>query len=269
MTLFLVFSALLPGCASLRWISVSWETPSTAKGLKTGRFPTMSKPIAVITGASKGIGRAIALRLAPTHDIVGVARSEAELDSLASDIGSMGGSCHTIALDVTDGAAVSAALGEVDAQVLVNNAGIGVMKPFLELSREEWRAMVDLNFNALYDVTRAVLPAMVRRQSGHIVVMGSISGRSAFVGGTCYAPTKAAVTAFTESLMLELRDYGIKVSVVAPGGVATNFSGSGGDQSWKLRPEDVADAVANAIDTPPNVLVHRVEVRTLRSPPKK
>jgi 3-oxoacyl-[acyl-carrier protein] reductase len=229
----------------------------------------MSKPIAVITGASRGIGRAIALRLAPAYDIVGVARSEAELDRLAGEIAGAGGTCHTIALDLTDADAVSAALGDVDAQVLVNNAGIGVIKPFLELSREEWRAMVDLNFNALYDVTRAVLPAMVRRQSGHIVVMGSISGRSAFVGATCYAATKAAVTAFTESLMLELRDHGIKVSVVTPGGVATNFSGSGGDQSWKLRAEDVADAVANVIETPANVLVHRVEVRTLRSPPKR
>ena len=229
----------------------------------------MSKPIAVITGASKGIGRATALRLASTHDIVGVARSEAELDALANDVAALGGSCHTIALDITDGAAVAAALGDIDAQVLVNNAGIGVMKPFMELSRDEWRAMVDLNFNALYDVTRAVLPAMIRRKSGHVVAIGSISGRSAFVGATCYAATKAAVTAFTESLMLELRDHGVKVSVVAPGGVATNFSGAGGDQSWKLQPEDVADAVASVIATPPHVLVHRVEVRTLHSPPKK
>ncbi|HEY4303964.1 MAG TPA: SDR family oxidoreductase [Gemmatimonadaceae bacterium] len=229
----------------------------------------MSKPIAVITGASKGIGRATALRLAPTHDIVGVARSEAELDSLADEIGAIGGSCHTIALDITDGDAVAAALGDIDAQVLVNNAGIGIMKPFLEMTRDEWRSMVDLNFNALYDVTRAVLPAMVRRKSGHVVVIGSISGRSAFVGATCYAATKAAVTAFTESLMLELRDHGVKVSVVAPGGVDTSFSSSGGDQSWKLRAEDVAEAVADVIDTPPHVLVHRVEVRTLMSPPKK
>jgi NADP-dependent 3-hydroxy acid dehydrogenase YdfG len=123
---------------------------------------------------------------------------------------------------------------------------------------------MDLNVNALYDVTRAVLPAMVRRKGGHVVVIGSIAGRSAFVGATGYASTKAAVNAFSESLMLELRDYGIKVSVVNPGGVATDFSGSGGNQSWKLRPEDVADAVASVIDTPPGVLVHRVEVRTLR-----
>jgi 3-oxoacyl-[acyl-carrier protein] reductase len=201
-----------------------------------------------------------------THDIVGIARSEPELEALANDIGATGGSCHTIALDITDGDAVQAAIGDLDAQVLVNNAGLGVMKPFLELTREEWRSMVDLNFNALFDVTRAVLPAMVRRKSGHVVVIGSISGRSAFVGATCYSATKAAVTAFTESLMLELRDHGVKVSVVAPGGVATGFSGSSGDQSWKLQPEDVADAVAHVIETPPSMLIHRVEVRTLNSP---
>ncbi len=226
-------------------------------------------PTALITGASKGIGRAIALKLAERFDIVAVARSRDELSQLAQEISSAGGRCRAIALDITDGGAVARELAGVDADVLVNNAGIGVLKPFLELTRDEWRAMVDVNFNALYDVTRAVLPGMVQRARGHVVVIGSISGRSAFVGATCYAATKAAVTAFTESLMLELRDYGIKVSVVAPGGVNTNFFDASGDQSWKLAPEDVADAVYDVIDTPPNVLVHRVEVRTLTVPKKK
>ena len=231
----------------------------------------MAKPIAVITGASKGIGRATALRLASEFDIVAVARSRDELEALAREIESSGGSCRPIVIDITDPAAVQSGLAGVDAQVLVNNAGIGFIKPFLELTRDEWRQMVDLNFNALYDVTRAVLPPMVERKSGHIIVIGSISGRSAFIGATCYAATKAAVQTFTESLMLELREYGIKVSVVHPGSVATGFSAfaDGSDQSWKLTPEDVANAVADVIDTPPNVLVHRVEVRTLVPPRRK
>ena len=229
----------------------------------------MAKPIAVVTGASKGIGRAIALALAPTHDIVAVARSQDALDALARDVAAHGGCCRAVALDLTDPAAVARGLGDVDAQVLVNNAGIGVLQPFLELTRDQWRSMIDLNFTALYDVTRAVLPAMVRRRSGHVVIIGSISGRSAFVGGTGYAATKAAVQSFAESLMLELREHGIKVSVVSPGGVDTAFSGRAGDGSWKLSPEDVAAAVAGVIDTPPNVLVHRVEVRTLTVPKKK
>jgi NADP-dependent 3-hydroxy acid dehydrogenase YdfG len=228
----------------------------------------MPKPVAVITGASKGIGRATALRLSGDYDIVAVARSDEELESLAQEIERRGGSCRPRVVDITDPAAVDSAFSGIEAQVLINNAGVGYLKPFLELTRDEWRQMVDVNFNALYDVTRALLPGMVTRRSGHVVVIGSISGRSAFVGGSCYAATKHAVMAFTECLMLEVREAGVKVSVVNPGSVATGFSKRRGDSSWALSAEDVADAVAHVLTTPPNVLIHRVEVRTL-TPPKK
>ena len=221
-------------------------------------------PTALITGASRGIGRAIARRLAATHDIVAVARSQPELDALAGEIASGGGRCRPIVLDVTDGEAVARALTGIDADVLVNNAGVGVLKPFLELTREEWQRMVDVNFNALYHVTRALLPGMVARERGHVVIVGSIAGRSAFVGGSCYAATKHAVMGFAESLMLEVRDAGVKVSVVSPGSVATDFSPpKARELPWQLLPEDVAEAVAHAVDTPPGVLVHRIEVRAL------
>jgi short-subunit dehydrogenase len=231
----------------------------------------MSKPRAVITGASKGIGRAIALRLARDYEIVAVARSDEELESLAQEIEDAGGFCRPRAVDVTDPAAVQAALSDIEPKVLVNNAGIGIIKPFMDLTRDEWMQMVNVNFNALYDVTRAVLPAMIRRRSGHVVVIGSISARSAYIGGSCYSATKAAEQSFAESLMLEMREHGVKVSVVNPGGVNTAFNGEtpGEEGSWKLSPEDVAEAVASLIDTPPNVLIHRVEVRTLTPPPKK
>ena len=228
----------------------------------------MAKPIAVITGASKGIGRATALRLAGEYDIVAVARSADELESLSAEIARAGGSCRAIPLDITKPAAVAAALSGLDAQVLVNNAGVGTLKPFMELTRDEWTRMVDVNLNSLYDVTRAILPAMLARRSGHVVVTGSITGRTAFPGGTCYAATKHAVMAFTECLMLEVRDAGVKVSVVNPGSVATHFS-ERADPSWMLAPEDVAEAIHKVIDTPPSVLIHRVEVRTLTVPKKK
>jgi len=231
-------------------------------------FCSMPQPIAVVTGASRGIGRAIALRLAGDFEIVAAARSGEELESLAQEIESRGGACRPRAVDLTDPAAVRAALGDVDAQVLINNAGVGMLKPFMELTRDEWTRMVSLNFTALYDVTRAVVPPMIARNSGHIVMIGSISGRSAFVGGTCYAATKAAVNSLAESLMLELRDSGVKVSVINPGSVATHFSDRA-DSSWMLAPEDVANAVAAVVSTPPTVLMHRVEVRTLTVPKKK
>jgi 3-oxoacyl-[acyl-carrier protein] reductase len=227
----------------------------------------MAKPIAVITGASRGIGRATSLRLADRYDIVALARNRAELDSLAREIATKGGACHVCAADITDPDAVNAALDGVDAQVLVNNAGIGITKPFLELTRDEWHRMVDVNFNAIFDVTRAVLPAMVARKSGHVVVVGSITGRTAYPGGACYSATKHAVMGLTESLMLELREHGVKVSIVNPGSVATHFS-ERSDASWMLAPDDVAEAIARIVDTPPDVLVHRMEIRTLTSPKK-
>ncbi len=227
---------------------------------------------ALVTGASRGIGRAVSVRLAREgYDIVAIARNAAELDTLRAEVGAAGGACRCIALDLTDGAAIAGALADVDVDVLVNNAGIGITKPFVDLTPEEWQQMIALNVNALYHVTRAVLPAMLARGAGHVCTIGSISGRSAFVGGSCYAATKAFVTAWAESLLLEVRERGVKVSVVAPGSVATGFGGKTptAADDWKLQPEDVADAVAYVVGTPPSVLLHRVEVRTLTSPPRR
>ena len=224
----------------------------------------MPRPTAVVTGASRGIGRAIALRLAPDHDIVAAARSAGDLASLAAEIRDRGGRCATIAVDVADGGAVAAAFAGIDADVLVNNAGVGVIKPLLEMTPEEWHRQVDVNFNALYHVTRALLPGMVERKRGHVVIIGSISGRSTFAGGTAYTGTKHAVMAFAESLLFEVRDRGVKVSVVSPGSVATEFGvADPASKSWALKPEDVAEAVAEVLATPPNVLIHRVEIRAL------
>jgi NADP-dependent 3-hydroxy acid dehydrogenase YdfG len=225
-----------------------------------------------VTGASRGIGRAIALRLATDgYDLVAVARSQDELEQLCGEIASGGGTCRALALDVSDAAAVTKALKDEDVDVLVNNAGVGIIKPFVEMSLDDWNAMLDVNVNALYHVTHALLPKMLERGSGHVCTIGSISGRSAYVGGAAYSGTKAFVTAWAESLMLEVRGRGVKVSVVAPGGVATEFSGHAVTDAdgWKLAPDDVANAVSQVIATPPDVLIHRLEVRTLTPPPSR
>lgn len=226
------------------------------------------RPTALITGASRGIGRAIALRLASTYRIVAVARSAQDLDTLRLDIEAAGGACKTIGLDVSDGAAVAAALSGVDADVVINNAGVGVLKPLLDMTPDEWHRQVDVNFNALFHVTRAVLAGMVARRHGHVVIIGSIAGRSAWAGGSAYAGTKHAVAGFAESLLMEVRDQGVKVSVVNPGGVATEFDGPiAGGADWKLKPADVAEAVAQVLATPPNVLIHSMEIRALSKKP--
>ncbi|HEY9427915.1 MAG TPA: SDR family NAD(P)-dependent oxidoreductase [Gemmatimonadaceae bacterium] len=222
------------------------------------------KGTAVITGASRGIGRATARRLAAEWEIVAVARSANELDSLRREIEEAGGDCSTVELDVTDAAAVRRALSGIDAEVLVNNAGIGIMKPLLELTVDEWRSMVAVNLDAVFYVTRALLPGMVQRGRGHIVNIGSLSGRGAFVGGTSYAATKHALVGFSESLMMEVRDSGVRVSLVMPGSVDTGFSSSKGDAGWKLSASEVAEAVVYTLDQPANALVSRVELRPLR-----
>ena len=221
------------------------------------------RPTALITGASRGIGRAIALALAPTHDLILTARNVNALAEVAVEATQAGAACQTVPLDLRSPVTVASALKGFAPDVLINNAGLAVMKPFLELSPDEWQSQVDVNINALYHVTRAVLPAMVARGSGHVITIGSLAGRNTFVGGSCYAGTKHFVMGFTESLMLEVRDAGVKVSVVMPGSVDTELFPEGTDRSWMLEPRDVADVVVNMIATPAHALQARVEVRPL------
>ncbi len=132
------------------------------------------RPAALITGASRGIGRAIAQALAPTHDLILTARDVNALAEVAAQATQAGASCQTVPLDLRSPVAVAKALKDFAPDVLINNAGVAVMKPFLELSPEEWQSQVDVNINALYHVTRAVLPAMVARGSGHVITIGSL-----------------------------------------------------------------------------------------------
>ena len=227
------------------------------------------RPTAVVTGGSRGIGRAIVRRLVATHHVLAVSRTADDLAVLAAAVDAPDGRVETVVADVGSpdvGVALAAVLGGRPVDVLVHNAGVGVLKPLLELSPEEWHRMIDVNVNALYHVTRAVLPGMVARERGHVVLIGSIAGRSAFAGGAGYASTKHFGMGFAESLLMEVRDAGVKVSVVSPGSVKTGFSGRekpADGPDWQIAPEDVAAAVAYAVATPPGVLVHRVEVRAL------
>ena len=221
------------------------------------------RPVALVTGASRGIGRAIAARLAPTHDLVLTARDAARLGDVAASCEAAGARVRTMAVDVRDGVAAGAAFAGLEIDVLVNNAGVAVLKPFLELTPDEWHRQVDVNVHALYHVTRAVLPGMVQRGRGHVCIIGSTAGRNTFVGGSCYAGTKHFVMGFAESLMLEVRDAGVGVSVITPGSVATELFPEGTNTAWMLEPENVADAVLFAVTTPPHMLVHRLEVRPL------
>jgi short-subunit dehydrogenase len=222
-----------------------------------------TRPSALVTGASRGIGRAIALALAPTHDLVLTARTTEALASVARAAAPLGATVRTLPCDLADPHAIASTLADVACDVLVNNAGVASLKPFLSTSPAEWQSMVNVNVNALYHVTRAVLPGMVERQRGHVITIGSTAGRNTFAGGSCYCGTKHFVMGFSECLMLEVRDAGVKVSVVMPGSVETELFPPGTDTSWMCTPDDVALAVRHLVDTPPHTLQYIVEVRPL------
>lgn len=171
-------------------------------------------------------------------------------------------------VDLARPEAINRSLGAIAADVIVNNAGVITKKPLTKMTPAEWHEMFDVNVNAIFHVTRNLLPGMIDRRRGHIVNIASIAGRSAFPGGTGYVATKHAVLGFSESLMLEVREFGVKVSVVMPGSVATDMLvGDNPDQSWMLKPADVADVVADILDRPSHALVYQVEVRA--SNPRK
>jgi NADP-dependent 3-hydroxy acid dehydrogenase YdfG len=170
-------------------------------------------------------------------------------------------------VDVTDEAALTGCLKEIGAiDILVNNAGVADSAPFLKSDLAFFRRLMAVDFESVVIASRAVLPGMIERKRGHIIIVGSIAGRSAFVGGTAYAASKHAIAGFAECLMLEVRHQGVKVSTVNPGSVATAFSRNP-DESWMLSPDEVADSIAHVIATPHDVLVHSVEIRALA--PKK
>jgi len=221
-----------------------------------------TRPTAVVTGASRGIGRAVAMRLADTHQVLAIARDGERLEALCREVAASGGECRPCMLDLARPSDIEQALHGVNADVLVNNAGVITKKPLLQMTPDEWSEMMAVNVSALFHVTRQLLPGMVERRRGHIVNIASIAGRSAFPGGTGYVATKHAVLGFSESLMLEVREHGVKVSVVMPGSVATDMVvGDSKDQSWMLKPEDVATVVAQILAMPLHSLTYQVEVR--------
>lgn len=184
---------------------------------------------AVVTGASRGIGQAIALGLARAGaDVVLVARSEDRLREVAGRVRDLGRKAHVVPCDVTDQDAVAsaatragAAVGEVD--ILVNAAGIGVWKPFLEITPEEHEAMMATNYWGTFWWIRHVLPSMAKRGTGVVVNISSGAGKFGFGVTSGYSASKFAVTGLSEALYREYRSRGVRVCCLHPGSVRTDF----------------------------------------------
>lgn len=229
------------------------------------------KQVTIITGASKGIGRAIALKLANEgHAISVFGRNENELKSLVKEINKIGSEAIYFSGDVLDKNFVNKSVDETlqkfgHVDNLINNAGIGIFKKFIDSELEEFQRQVDTNVYGIYNFTKAVLQNMINRRSGTIINIASLAGKNAFIGGTMYSATKHAVLGFTRSLMLEVREYNIKVSAVCPGSVATDFNnGAHRDPERNakiLTPNDVADTVSLIINLPISANLSELDLR--------
>ena len=235
--------------------------------------------VAVVTGGSRGIGLAIARTLLQRGARVAItATSEERLREAIDDLGkgASRSSVLSVRADVrTYGEveqafqAVAQTFGGID--IVVNNAGVGIFRPVAELTIEEWKRMIDTNVSGVFHGCRAAVPHLQARGGGWVINVSSLSGTNPFADGAAYCASKAAVNAFTEAFMQEVRQDGIRVAYVAPGSVRTGFSGraSSGSDEWKLAPEDVAQVVADLIAHPTRSLPSRVEIRPSRPPRKR
>ncbi len=231
----------------------------------------MPSPIALVTGATMGIGRAIAFALGRAGYKVGVcARTAAAVDSLLQDLGREGIGAAGVAADVSNPADVralvahvSASLGPID--TLINNAGIARLAPFAELTLDDWDATMATNLRSLYLVTREVLPGMRARKAGFIVNVASLAGKNGFAGGTAYVASKHAVLGFTKTLMLEVRKEGVRVMAICPGTVDTpllrNQSVLTPNLDTILSADDVAQAILDCLRMPARALVSELDIR--------
>ncbi|WP_419935297.1 SDR family NAD(P)-dependent oxidoreductase [Candidatus Palauibacter sp.] len=235
--------------------------------------------LALVTGASAGIGEAIARRMARDGaNLVLWARRSDRLAQLAEEIASTtGANVQTCVVDVRDHEAVVAEADRLMAvtgapDIVINNAGLAAgMALVQDAEVDDWNRMIDTNVKGLLFVTRAFLPAMVARDSGHVVNIGSIAGRQVYPGGSVYCASKYAVQALTEGSNLDVLGTGVRVSGVNPGMVETEFSlvRFGGDAAraravyegtHPLRPEDVAEVVSFVLNAPPHINVADVVV---------
>jgi 3-oxoacyl-[acyl-carrier protein] reductase len=227
--------------------------------------------VSIVTGAGRGIGRSIALRLAKEgHNLIITSRTERELRSAKEEIESFGVECSYFTGDVTDPNFVNNTVKEIlksygRVDHLINNAGIGVIKKVVDSNLEEFQRQINTNLYGIYNFTKAVLPGMIDRRSGSIINISSLAGKNSFVGGTMYSASKHAVMGFTKSLMLEVREYNIRTVVICPGSVESSFGrDSSTDPRSKgqiLMPEDVADVVAAVIKLPVRALMSEIDLR--------
>jgi NAD(P)-dependent dehydrogenase (short-subunit alcohol dehydrogenase family) len=234
---------------------------------------TLTDKIALVTGGTRGIGRAIAERLLAEGCRVAICgRNQSTVDRAVAEM-DRPGAIFGVAADVTQPAQVEHLFAETDRKyggldILINNAGEGVFRKVGDMTVDDWRRNIDLNLNGAFYCAHAALARFQTRGGGFIVNISSLAAINAFSGGAGYNASKFGLNGFTEALMLDHRYDDVRVCSVMPGSVATEFGrGGNADSSWKVTPQDVGEVVAMVLRMPARTMVSQVHMRP--SKPKK
>jgi 3-oxoacyl-[acyl-carrier protein] reductase len=227
--------------------------------------------VSVVTGASRGIGFAIARRLGQMGARVSICgRDAAKLEESAATLRAEGIDVLSAVADVAREEQILPFVQETQKEfgavdILVNNAWIGLFGPFHECSEADWNRVMDTNLKSVFLVSRAVVPEMIRRQTGHIINISSLAGKNTFANGAIYCASKWGLMGLSGSMAEDLRGYGIRVSAICPGSVATEFSGQPKKNPDKaLQAEDIAHAVAALVTQSAGSFISEVHIRPTR-----
>jgi 3-oxoacyl-[acyl-carrier protein] reductase len=238
---------------------------------------TIANKVAIVTGGTRGIGRAIAERLLLEGAYVALCGTrQKSVDEAIAHLSHEDRVLGVVA-DVSNPDEVTRFVGRVqqrfgDVHILINNAGAGIFRSVAELTPDEWGRMIALNLSGAYYCCHEVLPMFRKAAGGDIVNISSLAGHNAFAGGAGYNASKFGLNGFSEAMMLDHRHEGVRVSYIMPGSVDTEFggvgSGKGPASDWKIAPEDIAEIVVSVLRMPRRTTVSRIEVRPSR-PPRK
>ncbi len=232
--------------------------------------------VAVVTGSTRGIGRAIAEELAKAGATVVISGTrEADVGRVVDELRAkgftvLGSACDVRHFDEVEALMEFASKEAGGLDILVNNAGVGLFAAISEMSPEDWDRVIDTNLTGVFYCSRAAIPHLRKRGGGAIVNISSLAGKNAFAGGAAYNASKFGLEGLSEAMMLDLRYQNIKVAYVMPGSVATEFAGrtAEGEESWRLTAGDVAEVVLDILAQDRRALASRVELRPFQ-PPKK
>lgn len=236
------------------------------------------KKTALITGATSGIGEACARKFAEGgYNLILTARRAEKLAEIKAQLEAEGTKVRTLVFDVRDAETAKQAIDSLEAEwqtidVLINNAGLalGLEKEY-EGDPEDWNTMIDTNIKGLLTMTRLIVPAMIERNEGHVINIGSVAGDAAYAGGNVYCATKAAVKTITDGLRIDVAESAVRVTNVKPGLVETNFSNvrfhgdnARAENVYKgivpLTGADIADVAFYAASAPKHVQIAEVLV---------